>query len=395
MLKKVFGGKRRNAENNFDDIDLVNTAERTRMKPKETSKPILQPLKRKKHENGSIGSVVPFFDDNDSNNNINKAEEKYIKRTPLGSKDTNIQEEKENKGEDFSLTSIFKGDNGNKWNMAFEDNPMMMKNDNKDESSKVNIRIKTNRKRSSNNLLKLKEIIKEKAKENQQQDGIEYRPHPMEAPGEAYIQNENIAENFTTNNNSETHINVNANVSDSSKKNKESYVKEGIDQRFVSNRDSNKNPFSIYDDETENIAEGKPKVQEKLEQKDELPSQKRRKRDVSNASLPMNEGPTYKSLVPVECGELFSKVRHNHLRAVRSVLADGYNPDMKDEHGNTMMHVAAQNNLSKMVSLLSGFGASPSLMNKKGMTPLDFAELYKFQKLIVTLLSEGATRGTK
>ncbi len=375
MLKRVFGGNKGQDKSDFDDIDLVNTAERTRMKP-EASKPILQPLKRKKHEKGSIGSVVPFFDENDNSNNQNdnhKSEEKYIKRTPLGAKDTNIQG-------DFSFTSIFKGDNGSKWNMIFEDNPMMKSNENeKEESSKVNIRIKTNRKRSSSNLLK--EIIREKTKEYQEQGGIEYRPHPMEAPSEAKIENDNMPKNFIKNVESD----VNANVNES----KESYVKEGMDQRFVSNRDSNQTSFSIYD-ESESIAESKSKVEGKAE-----PSRKRRRREVNNASLPMNDSPTYKSLTPEECGELFSKVRHNHLRAVRSVLADGYNPDMKDEHGNTMLHVAAQNNLSKMISLLCGFGASASLTNKKGMTALDFAELYKFQKLVVLLLSEGATRGTK
>ena len=62
----------------------------------------------------------------------------------------------------------------------------------------------------------------------------------------------------------------------------------------------------------------------------------------------------------------------------------------QDAHGNTMLHVAAQNNLAKMADVLIGFGAHLGVKNRKGFTALDFAQTYKFQKLTAFLESMGA-----
>ena len=72
-----------------------------------------------------------------------------------------------------------------------------------------------------------------------------------------------------------------------------------------------------------------------------------------------------------------------------------------DERGNNLLHVAVQNNLKKMCSLLikasdkSGGGLETLLNdeNHKGMTPLDYADLYKFVPLADWLLGKGAING--
>jgi hypothetical protein len=43
-----------------------------------------------------------------------------------------------------------------------------------------------------------------------------------------------------------------------------------------------------------------------------------------------------------------------------------------------------------MAEVLLGFGADPSLPNRKGFTPLAFAQTYKFPKLAAFLQSMGA-----
>lgn len=95
---------------------------------------------------------------------------------------------------------------------------------------------------------------------------------------------------------------------------------------------------------------------------------------------------------------LFSKVRHNHFSTVESAIQGGQHDFQgryaKDENGNTLMHVAVQNNLKKMCSLLiTRAGCSINAENKKHMTPLDYAELYRFTPLADWLLSKGAVNG--
>lgn len=69
-----------------------------------------------------------------------------------------------------------------------------------------------------------------------------------------------------------------------------------------------------------------------------------------------------------------------------------------DERGNTALHISAQNNLKPMAALLlreAGFGHDGWLnrRNHKGMTALDYAEMYKFTKLAEWLVLKGATSG--
>jgi len=96
---------------------------------------------------------------------------------------------------------------------------------------------------------------------------------------------------------------------------------------------------------------------------------------------------------------LFSKVRHNHCDVVEKCIKGGRHDFTGrfsvDDYGNTLMHVAVQNNLKKMCSmLLKSAGCELSAENLKGMTPLDYAELYHFTPLADWLLERGAMNGT-
>ena len=96
---------------------------------------------------------------------------------------------------------------------------------------------------------------------------------------------------------------------------------------------------------------------------------------------------------------LFSKVRHNHYDVVEAAIKGGSHDFTGrfsiDNNGNTLVHVAVQNNLKKMCSLLiKDAGCEMNLENYKGMTPLDYTEVYRFTALTDWLLSKGAINGS-
>ena len=96
---------------------------------------------------------------------------------------------------------------------------------------------------------------------------------------------------------------------------------------------------------------------------------------------------------------IFSKVRHNHVEIVQTCIR-GQTHDLRacDDKGNSLLHLSCQNNLRKMSMLLlrEGGFSGPDQLNKrnhKGMTPLDYCDLYKFEKLGNWLTLQGAERG--
>ena len=103
----------------------------------------------------------------------------------------------------------------------------------------------------------------------------------------------------------------------------------------------------------------------------------------------------------IEREQLFSKIRHGHQDWVKQYITKkksdlSKNPIWSiDANGNTLLHVAVQNNHRKIASMLIKEGCEVNKTNKKGMTCLDYAELYHFQKMAEFLQSMDALNGTK
>jgi hypothetical protein len=103
----------------------------------------------------------------------------------------------------------------------------------------------------------------------------------------------------------------------------------------------------------------------------------------------------------MEREQLFSKVRHGHQDWVKQYVNDkksdvGKSPSWSvDERGNTLLHVAVQNNHKKMASMLIKLGVDVNKTNKKGMTCLDYAEMYHFNKLAQFLMGMDALNGMR
>ncbi|RYH28524.1 ankyrin repeat domain-containing protein [archaeon] len=92
---------------------------------------------------------------------------------------------------------------------------------------------------------------------------------------------------------------------------------------------------------------------------------------------------------------VFSKTRHNRVDEVLSELAQGFGLDTRDQFGNTLLHICAQNNHVKLAKKI--FQVYPhvgvSARNLKLLTPLDYAEKYKFDKMQALLVGLGAEHG--
>lgn len=82
-----------------------------------------------------------------------------------------------------------------------------------------------------------------------------------------------------------------------------------------------------------------------------------------------------------EVVDMFSKVRHNRHEYVEESIANGFNVNARDEKGNSLLHICAQNNLKKMAVLIVRNGGRINSKNTKGYTPLDYCNKYGFEKL--------------
>lgn len=88
--------------------------------------------------------------------------------------------------------------------------------------------------------------------------------------------------------------------------------------------------------------------------------------------------------------DLFSKAVNNRHKQVEELFAMGVSPDTIDEHGNTVLHVAAQNGNKKLIKATLRWGANINAQNTQGQTPLHYLFAYKYEELAAYLISKGA-----
>lgn len=88
---------------------------------------------------------------------------------------------------------------------------------------------------------------------------------------------------------------------------------------------------------------------------------------------------------------IFSFVRHNRYEAVEALIAqDSDTLAARDGNGNTLLHIACQNNNRRIVKLLIKSGMEVNEQNNKGNTPLHYCSQYGFMQLADYLLAHGA-----
>lgn len=97
-----------------------------------------------------------------------------------------------------------------------------------------------------------------------------------------------------------------------------------------------------------------------------------------------------------EVDKVFSKARHNHIDYFMELLpTKSFDFNQRDAHGNSILHICAQNNNRRLATLIYQYSTDLNLniKNNKLMTPLDYSEKYGFDKLSDWLLSKGAVSG--
>lgn len=89
--------------------------------------------------------------------------------------------------------------------------------------------------------------------------------------------------------------------------------------------------------------------------------------------------------------DIFSLARHGRASRVQQLLSMGVPADIRDEHGNTVLHIACQNGLRKVAKAALRMGCDINAVNTKGNTPLHFCYAYRFTDLGGYLQSKGAS----
>ena len=78
---------------------------------------------------------------------------------------------------------------------------------------------------------------------------------------------------------------------------------------------------------------------------------------------------------------VFGFARHNKKTETVAALERGCPVDLKDEHGNTLLNIAAQNGHKSLIKTLLRRGANLNSQNHKGQTALHFCFTYGFSDL--------------
>lgn len=86
--------------------------------------------------------------------------------------------------------------------------------------------------------------------------------------------------------------------------------------------------------------------------------------------------------MPLQFAHVFGKIRHGRIEQVKELLEGASVPlEGRDEHGNTMLHVACSNGHMRIVKLLLRAGAAVNSENTKGQTPVDLAFQLNFNEV--------------
>ena len=90
--------------------------------------------------------------------------------------------------------------------------------------------------------------------------------------------------------------------------------------------------------------------------------------------------------------EFYSLIRHGRTSKVRQLLPQ-FDLRTADRHGNSPLHIAAQNGKRKISRILISHGFNVNAQNCKGQTPLHYAITYNYTAVVDLLIAMGAKRG--
>lgn len=97
----------------------------------------------------------------------------------------------------------------------------------------------------------------------------------------------------------------------------------------------------------------------------------------------------------VSADDMLTPIVMNKMKeAIELVQRKGeYNPNARDQDGNTLLHWASYQADANLVKALISAGANPRMKNKEGLNPLHFSHKYRHFKIKVTCLLNGESSG--
>jgi hypothetical protein len=93
---------------------------------------------------------------------------------------------------------------------------------------------------------------------------------------------------------------------------------------------------------------------------------------------------------PAALNKVFSRVRHNRYKEVEAILDTGVSPDVRDQHGNTLMILACQNGNKRIVKICLRRCCDMDAQNLRGQTALHYCFAFNYRELGEYLISKGA-----
>merc|ERR1712129_15903 len=87
---------------------------------------------------------------------------------------------------------------------------------------------------------------------------------------------------------------------------------------------------------------------------------------------------------------MFRCTRHGRYKDVKMMLEKGINPNIVDNHGNTILIVAAQNGSKRLVKTALRYNADINHQNNRGNTAAHYAFAYGYRLLGEYIMSKGA-----
>ena len=92
-----------------------------------------------------------------------------------------------------------------------------------------------------------------------------------------------------------------------------------------------------------------------------------------------------------EIDGVFFAAYDGEIETIEKLLADGISPNIQNEDGKSLLHVACDDGYFGLLELLLQNGADPNIEDKDGDTPFDYAVFRNHKEFQEMLIAHGAT----
>jgi ankyrin repeat protein len=95
-------------------------------------------------------------------------------------------------------------------------------------------------------------------------------------------------------------------------------------------------------------------------------------------------------MTKLEIDEIFYTAYDGNFEAIQQHLDNGVSPNLQNEEGKTLLHVACDDGYTFLLELLLEYGADPNVEDNEGDTPIDYAIFKGYKEYVPILKEHGA-----